>query len=96
MQNQYYVYILFNNKYGSLYVGITNDLKRRIYEHKQKLIKGFTARYGIDKLGYFEMTDSVESAILREKQLKAGNRKHKIDLIESINPSWRDLYDEVF
>ncbi|MBR4140689.1 MAG: GIY-YIG nuclease family protein [Campylobacter sp.] len=96
MQNQYYVYILFNNKYGSLYVGITNDLKRRIYEHKQKFIKGFTARYGIDKLGYFEMTDSVESAILREKQLKAGNRKHKIDLIESINPSWRDLYDEVF
>ena len=96
MQNQYYVYILFNNKYGSLYVGITNDLKRRIYEHKQKFIKGFTARYGIDKLGYFEMTDSVESAILREKQLKAGNRKHKIDLIESINPSWRDLYDEIF
>ncbi|MBR2157159.1 MAG: GIY-YIG nuclease family protein [Campylobacter sp.] len=96
MQNQYYVYILFNNKHGSLYVGITNDLKRRIYEHKQKFIKGFTARYGIDKLGYFEMTDSVESAILREKQLKAGNRKHKIDLIESINPSWRDLYDEVF
>ncbi|MBQ9293108.1 MAG: GIY-YIG nuclease family protein [Campylobacter sp.] len=88
--------MLFNSKYGSLYVGITNDLKRRIYEHKQKFIKGFTARYGIDKLGYFEMTDSVESAILREKQLKAGNRKHKIDLIESINLSWRDLYDEIF
>ena len=86
-----FVYILFNNKQGTLYVGITNDLKRRIYEHKQKFIKGFTACYGIDKLGYFEMTDSVESAILREKQLKAGNRKYKIDLIESINPSWHDL-----
>ena len=95
MKNQYFVYILFNNKQGTLYVGITNDLKRRICEHKNKVIKGFTATYGVDKLGYFEVTDSVESAILREKQLKGGNRKQKINLIESKNPNWIDLYDEI-
>ena len=95
MQNQYFVYILFSKKHGTLYVGVTNDLKRRISEHKQKAVKGFTSTYGVNKLGYFEITDSIESAILREKQLKSGNRKQKIALIESTNPNWIDLYDEI-
>ena len=92
---QYFVYILFSERNGTLYVGVTNDLKRRIYEHKTKIIKGFTEKYGVDKLGYFEICESIESAILREKQLKGGNRKQKLALIESINPNWIDLYDEI-
>ncbi|MDA3078700.1 GIY-YIG nuclease family protein [Campylobacter sp. JMF_06 NA1] len=95
MANQYFVYILFSKKHGTLYVGVTNDLKRRISEHKSKIIGGFTATYGVDKLGYFEEYDSIESAILREKQLKNGNRKQKIALIENKNPTWIDLYDEI-
>ena len=92
---QYFVYILFSERNGTLYVGVTNDLKRRIYEHKNKIFKGFTEKYGVDKLGYFEICESIESAILREKQLKGGNRKQKLALIESINPNWIDLYDEI-
>ena len=92
---QYFVYILFSERNGTLYVGVTNDLKRRIYEHKNKIFKGFTEKYGVDKLGYFEVFESIESAILREKQLKGGNRKQKLALIESINPNWIDLYDEI-
>ncbi|MDA3054002.1 MULTISPECIES: GIY-YIG nuclease family protein [unclassified Campylobacter] len=92
---QYFVYILFSERNGTLYVGVTNDLKRRIYEHKNKIFKGFTEKYGVDKLGYFEVFESIESAILREKQLKGGKRKQKLALIESINPNWIDLYDEI-
>ncbi|MDA3055190.1 MULTISPECIES: GIY-YIG nuclease family protein [unclassified Campylobacter] len=92
---QYFVYILFNERNGTLYIGVTNDLKRRIYEHKNKIFKGFTEKYGVDKLGYFESCDSVESAILREKQLKGGSRKQKLALIESVNPFWKDLYYEI-
>ncbi|WBR55040.1 GIY-YIG nuclease family protein [Campylobacter sp. VBCF_01 NA2] len=92
---QYFVYILFSERNGTLYVGVTNDLKRRIYEHKNKIFKGFTEKYGVDKLGYFEVFESIESAILREKQLKGGSRKQKLALIESINPNWIDLYDEI-
>ena len=92
---QYFVYILFSERNGTLYVGVTNDLKRRIYDHKNKIFKGFTEKYGVDKLGYFEVFESIESAILREKQLKGGNRKQKLALIESINPNWIDLYDEI-
>ncbi|MBQ9292262.1 MAG: GIY-YIG nuclease family protein [Campylobacter sp.] len=87
--------MLFSERNGTLYVGVTNDLKRRIYEHKNKIFKGFTEKYGVDKLGYFEVFESIESAILREKQLKGGNRKQKLALIESINPNWIDLYDEI-
>ncbi|MBR0071721.1 MAG: GIY-YIG nuclease family protein [Campylobacter sp.] len=87
--------MLFSERNGTLYVGVTNDLKRRIYEHKNKIFKGFTEKYGVDKLGYFEICESIESAILREKQLKGGNRKQKLALIESINPNWIDLYDEI-
>ena len=91
----YFVYILFSERNGTLYAGVTNDLKRRIYEHKNKIFQGFTEKYGVDKLGYFEVFESIESAILREKQLKGGNRKQKLALIESINPNWIDLYDEI-
>lgn len=90
-----YVYILFNNKNGTLYVGVTSDLIKRVYQHKSKIVAGFTKKYGVDKLGYYEVYDDILNAIEREKQLKAGNRNNKIRLIESINPNWKDLYYEI-
>jgi len=78
-----------------LYTGITSDLKRRVYEHKEKFIDGFTKKYNIIKLVYYEIYGDPISAISREKQIKAGSRKKKINLIESINPKWNDLYDEL-
>lgn len=87
---QYYVYIL-SNKSGTLYTGMTNDLKRRLYEHKTKL--GFTKRYNINQLIYFETVDDVSSAIAREKQIKAMLRSKKIDLIKTINPLMKELSD---
>lgn len=86
----YYVYIL-TNKSKTLYTGVTNDLKRRLYEHKNKLIPGFTSRYRIDKLVYFEETNDIKVAIAREKQIKGWLRVKKIALIESTNPQWQDL-----
>ena len=93
---QGFVYILFSKPNGTLYVGVTNDLQKRIYEHKNKLAEGFTRKYAIDKLGYYEMCESVEGAIVREKQLKGGSRADKIKLIMQNNPQWRDLYDDLF
>ena len=90
-----YVYILFNKRNGTLYVGVTSNLIKRIYEHKNKLVEGFTKKYGVDKLGYYEVADNISSAIEREKQLKSGSRKKKIGLIEKINPEWKDLYSEI-
>ena len=90
--SQAYIYILFNKRNGTLYVGVTSNLVKRIYEHKNKFVKGFTEKYQIDKLGYYEVFDSILSAIEREKQLKAGSRKDKLKLIESFNPDWEDLY----
>ena len=90
---QYYVYIMTNKNNNVLYIGITNDLLRRIYEHKNKLIEGFTAKYNINKLVYFECTNDVKSAIEREKVLKKWARIKKINLIEMQNPSWQDLSD---
>jgi putative endonuclease len=87
----YYVYILANKKNGTLYVWVTNNLERRIYEHKNKVIKWFTSKYNIDKLVYFEETNNIISAIEREKQIKAWNRKKKLELIENINKNWLDL-----
>ena len=78
-----------------LYTGVTNDLRRRIYEHKEKLVRGFTRTYNVNKLVYFEIFDDIENARLRENQIKAGSRKNKISLINSMNNSWRDLYDEL-
>jgi len=89
----YCIYILTNKNNTVLYVGVTNNLTRRIWEHKSKLIKGFTKKYNIDKLIYFESFDNPRDAIKREKQLKAGSRKKKIDLINKINPEWKDLYN---
>lgn len=89
----YCIYILTNKNNTVLYVGVTNNLTRRIWEHKSKLIEGFTKKYNIDKLVYFESFDNPRDAIKREKQLKAGSRKKKIDLINEINPEWKDLYN---
>ncbi len=87
---QYYVYIM-TNKSRTLYTGVTNDLERRVYEHKQKLLPGFTAKYNINRLVYFESSQDVQAAISREKQLKGWLRRKKIALIESVNPEWKDL-----
>ncbi|PIZ27332.1 MAG: hypothetical protein COY46_00105 [Chloroflexi bacterium CG_4_10_14_0_8_um_filter_46_9] len=87
---QYYVYIM-TNKSRTLYTGITNDLERRVYEHKNKLIKGFTKRYNITKLVYYEVTSDVHAAIEREKQIKGWLRSKKITLIKTMNPQWADL-----
>ena len=88
----YYVYILASRKYGTLYIGVTNDLIRRIYEHKDKSISGFTSQYDVDQLVWFDQTDDVMSAISTEKRLKRWNRAWKVALIEKTNPQWRDLY----
>ena len=92
---QGYVYILFNKRNGTLYVGVTSDIKKRIYEHKEKLTEGFTNKYNINKLGYYEIFSTMIDAIEREKQIKKSNRKKKLFLIESINPEWVDLYNEI-
>ncbi len=89
----YCIYILTNKNNTVLYVGVTNNLTRRIWEHKSKLIEGFTKKYNVDKLVYFKSFDNPEDAIKREKQLKAGSRKKKIELINKINPEWKDLYN---
>lgn len=92
---QYFIYILASKKNGTLYIGVTSDLIKRIYEHKNDLVKGFTQKYTIHKLVYFEATESIESAIMREKQLKTWNRAWKINLIEKSNPGWNDLYSDL-
>ncbi|MBN2779470.1 MAG: GIY-YIG nuclease family protein [Alphaproteobacteria bacterium] len=88
----YYIYILASQKNGTLYVGVTNDLIRRVWEHKNKLADGFTKKHSIDQLVYFEVYEDIESAILREKQLKRWGRQKKLNLFENENPSWEDLY----
>jgi len=87
---QYYVYIM-TNKSGTLYTGVTNDLGRRVYQHKHKLVPGFTTRYNITRLVYYEAGKDVRSAITREKQIKGWLRAKKIASIESMNPTWKDL-----
>lgn len=95
MSKQYYVYMLTNTANTVLYAGVTNDLKRRTYEHKNKLIPGFSSKYNLNKLVYFESTNDVDSAIQREKQIKAGSKQKKIALIQSGNRFWRDLSGEL-
>ena len=90
----YYVYILTNKNNRVMYIGVTNDLVRRLYEHKQELVDGFTKRYHVHKLVYYEQTTDVRSAIEREKQLKGWIRARKNELVETINPDWRDLSEE--
>lgn len=89
------VYILASKKNGTLYTGVTSDLVRRVYEHKNNLVKGFTEKYGVHLLVYYEIGESMFGTIEREKQIKSGSRKKKIMLIESINPNWNDLYKEI-
>jgi len=95
MDRQYYVYIMTNKNNTVLYTGITGDLKRRVYEHKEKIVAGFTKKYNVSKIVYYEVYEDPENAILREKQIKAGSRQKKIDLINSLNGEWRDLYEEL-
>ncbi|NOT65866.1 MAG: GIY-YIG nuclease family protein [Methylotenera sp.] len=91
----YYVYIMTNKPNGVVYIGVTNDIIRRVYEHKHHLVKGFTEQYNLDKLVWFEQTEDVTSAIAKEKQLKNWHRQWKINLIEKDNPNWQDLYNEI-
>ncbi|MBR0884561.1 putative endonuclease [Bradyrhizobium japonicum] len=91
----YYVYILASRKYGTLYIGVTSDLVRRVYEHKTKIVPGFTKRYAIDKLVLFEIFDDPVSAIAREKELKKWRRDWKTRLIDEQNPNWDDLYSGI-
>lgn len=84
-----------NNRNNVLYVGVTNELVKRVYAHREKLVEGFTKKYNITKLVYYEVFEDIENAILREKQIKAGSRQKKIDLIDQKNRHWRDLYSEL-
>ena len=90
---RYYVYILANlaNATGTLYTGVTNNLKRRVYEHKHELVEGFTKRYNVSRLVYYEETGDIKAALMREKQIKGWLRQKKIKLIKSVNPKWEDL-----
>lgn len=88
----YYVYILASKKNGTIYIGVTNNLTRRVWEHKNNYIKGFTSKYRVHKLVYFEQTSDIRSAILKEKQMKKWKREWKIEIIEKNNPNWKDLY----
>lgn len=95
MSKQYFVYILTNKNHTVLYTGITSDLANRLFEHKEKLTQGFTKLYNVDKLVYYEIFEDAYEAISREKQLKAGSRNKKLNLINAFNPSWCDLSDNL-
>jgi putative endonuclease len=95
VSHRYFVYILTNSRQTVLYTGVTNDLVRRIGEHRDKTFSGFTSGYNVDKLVYFEEFHEVNDAIAREKQIKAGSRQRKIVLIDSMNPDWRDLFGDL-
>jgi len=94
MTKTYYVYILASKRNGTLCIGVTNDLERRLYEHKNNLIEGFTNKYNVHHLVYYEDVNDIQSALQREKQLKRWTRKWKIELIEKVNPEWRDLAED--
>ena len=89
------MYILANKNNSTIYIGVTNDLVRRIYEHKNNVVKGFTQKYNVHKLVYFEQTENIENAIIREKQLKNYSRERKEELINNVNPNWEDLYPHI-
>ena len=91
LRRSYFVYIMTNPRKTVLYTGVTNNLPRRVHEHKEKLAPGFASKYNVTDLVYYEMAEAAEAAIAREKQLKAGPRRRKIELIKSMNPTWRDL-----
>jgi len=95
MGKQYCVYILTNRYNSVLYTGVTGDLNKRVHQHREKVIPSFTNQYNVHKLVFYEVADDVYAAIAREKQIKAGSRQKKIDLINSMNPVWRDLYEDL-
>ncbi|MFC1515048.1 GIY-YIG nuclease family protein [Candidatus Omnitrophota bacterium] len=95
MGKQGYIYLMTNKADKVIYTGVTSDLQKRIYEHKEKLTESFTKKYNVNKLVYYEIFDHIEDAIAREKQIKAGSRQKKMDLIKSMNPGFRDLYAEL-
>jgi len=95
MDNLYCVYILAQKKDGVLYIGVTNDIKRRVWEHRQEIVAGFTQKYHVKKLVYYETTPDITSAILRETQIKRWRRHWKIRLIQAFNPNWNDLYEKI-
>jgi putative endonuclease len=95
LDRSYAVYLLASRPRGTLYVGVTSDLVRRVWEHKQGLVEGFTKKYQVKSLVWFEQTESIEAAIAREKRIKKWNRAWKIELIEKTNPAWRDLFPEI-
>ena len=95
MSDQYSVYILASKRNGTLYIGMTNNLARRIWEHKHDVAEGFTKKYSVHRLVWYEIADNPQAAILREKQLKKWNRAWKLRLIEEKNPAWNDLYEEI-
>jgi len=91
-----FVYIITNKRHGTLYTGVTSDLAKRIYQHKNKLLKGFSSKYNLDKIIYYEVFEDINSAIEREKKIKRFSRKKKIEMIELMNPEWTDLSDRIF
>jgi putative endonuclease len=95
MEKSFYIYILANRRNGTLYIGVTSNLIKRVWEHKNKLAEGFTEKYGVNKLVYFEQASDAENAVRREKRLKKYNRRWKMDLIEKMNPDWKDMYEEL-
>ncbi len=95
VEKQYCIYIMTNHKNTVLCTGVTNDLQRRVYEHKNKLVEGFTKRYNLTRLVYYELCGDIEGAKIREKQIKAGSRRDKMNLIDSVNRDWHDLYNEL-
>ena len=94
-QHNYYTYVMASARNGTLYIGVTSDLVKRVYEHREGLIEGFTKKYNVKNLVYFEYYSDIENAIKREKKMKRLYRKEKLDLIESCNPGWKDLYFEI-
>ena len=95
MNKSFFVYIMTNPRKTVLYTGVTNNLPRRVYEHKEKVAPGFASRYNVTDLVYYELAENAEAAIAREKQLKAGSRRRKIELIKGMNPTWQDLSAEL-
>ena len=94
-EKYYYVYILASKPYGTLYTGVSSNIPSRTWQHKNDLVEGFTKRYHVHRLVWYEQTNSIESAINKEKQIKKWRRRWKLDLIEKMNPDWKDLYDEI-
>ena len=95
MEKAFYVYLLASQQNGTLYTGVTSDLVKRVWEHREEVVEGFTSKYGVKDLVWFEVHDNALSAITREKQLKKWNREWKINLIQQENPTWRDLYADI-